>query len=70
MQLPLPKHINEARVLETVLVEKDVDGFSAENIGNMCLKGEYMYMYRTWAICASKVNTCICIGHGQHVPQR
>jgi len=39
VQLPLPKHINEARVLETVLVEKDVDGFSAENIGNMCLKG-------------------------------
>jgi 5,10-methylene-tetrahydrofolate dehydrogenase/methenyl tetrahydrofolate cyclohydrolase len=39
VQLPLPKHIDEAKVLETVLVEKDVDGFSAANIGNMCLRG-------------------------------
>ena len=39
VQLPLPKHINEATVLEAILVEKDADGFSADNIGNMCLKG-------------------------------
>jgi len=39
VQLPLPRHINEAKVLEEILVEKDVDGFSAANIGNMCLKG-------------------------------
>jgi len=39
VQLPLPRHIDEAKVLETIKVAKDVDGFSAENIGNMCLRG-------------------------------
>ena len=39
VQLPLPKHIDEAKVLEEIAVEKDVDGFSAPNIGNMCLRG-------------------------------
>mmetsp|Transcript_11746 Transcript_11746/g.27140 ORF Transcript_11746/g.27140 Transcript_11746/m.27140 type:complete len:369 (-) Transcript_11746:365-1471(-) len=39
VQLPLPKHIDEAAVLEAIKVSKDVDGFSAENIGNMCLRG-------------------------------
>ncbi|GAB5366719.1 hypothetical protein AAMO2058_001167600 [Amorphochlora amoebiformis] len=39
VQLPLPKHINEYKVLSSIPVEKDVDGFSAFNIGNMCLKG-------------------------------
>jgi len=39
VQLPLPKHVNEAAVLEEIAVAKDVDGFSAPNIGNMCLRG-------------------------------
>lgn len=39
VQLPLPKHIDEAAVLKSICVEKDVDGFSALNIGNLCLKG-------------------------------
>jgi len=39
VQLPLPKHIDEAKVLEEINVAKDVDGFSAANIGNMCLRG-------------------------------
>ena len=39
VQLPLPRHIDEAKVLEEIKVEKDVDGFSASNIGNMCLRG-------------------------------
>merc|ERR1719428_1789732 len=39
VQLPLPKHIDEATVLESIPVEKDVDGFHAMNIGNMALKG-------------------------------
>ena len=33
VQLPLPKHINEAKVLETISVYKDVDGFHLYNIG-------------------------------------
>eukprot|EP00501_MAST-03F_sp_TOSAG23-6_P002232 GSMAST32.ASY1.ANO1.2332.1 assembled CDS len=39
VQLPLPKQIDEARVLKTIKIEKDVDGFSALNIGNLCLRG-------------------------------
>ena len=37
VQLPLPKHINEAKILALVPPEKDVDGFTAENVGNTAL---------------------------------
>ena len=33
VQLPLPKHINSARVLETIAPAKDVDGFHEANLG-------------------------------------
>ncbi|HEY2336295.1 MAG TPA: bifunctional methylenetetrahydrofolate dehydrogenase/methenyltetrahydrofolate cyclohydrolase FolD [Burkholderiales bacterium] len=33
VQLPLPKHIDSARVLAAVAPQKDVDGFHAENMG-------------------------------------
>ena len=39
VQLPLPSHINEAKVLKTIEYEKDADGFDAINIGNMWLRG-------------------------------
>lgn len=39
VQLPLPKHINEKNVLESICIKKDVDGFSAENMGRLCLNG-------------------------------
>jgi 5,10-methylene-tetrahydrofolate dehydrogenase/methenyl tetrahydrofolate cyclohydrolase len=39
VQLPLPKHIDEATILKEIVVEKDADGFSAMNIGNLCLRG-------------------------------
>jgi methylenetetrahydrofolate dehydrogenase (NADP+) / methenyltetrahydrofolate cyclohydrolase len=35
IQLPLPKHINEKKVIETIVPEKDVDGFHPVNIGRM-----------------------------------
>ena len=35
VQMPLPKHINEVKVIETILPEKDVDGFHPVNIGRM-----------------------------------
>lgn len=37
VQLPLPKHISEIKVTETILPEKDVDGFHPVNIGRMAL---------------------------------
>ncbi|HEX5675023.1 MAG TPA: bifunctional methylenetetrahydrofolate dehydrogenase/methenyltetrahydrofolate cyclohydrolase FolD [Azonexus sp.] len=33
VQLPLPKHFNEEAVLKAIAVDKDVDGFHAENVG-------------------------------------
>ncbi len=35
VQLPLPKHINKKKVIETILPSKDVDGFHPMNVGNL-----------------------------------
>ncbi len=37
VQLPLPKHIDEDRVIDTISVKKDVDGFTPVNVGNMLI---------------------------------
>ena len=37
VQAPLPKHIDQARVFETVLPNKDVDGFHPVNVGKLLL---------------------------------
>jgi methylenetetrahydrofolate dehydrogenase (NADP+)/methenyltetrahydrofolate cyclohydrolase len=37
IQLPLPKHIDEQRVLDSVAFEKDVDGFHPVNAGLLAL---------------------------------
>src|SRR5512135_1073534 len=39
VQLPLPSHLNEERMLSLINIEKDVDGFSAINIGRLAQKG-------------------------------
>ena len=36
VQLPLPKHIDEALIIDTILPEKDVDGFHPMNSGRLC----------------------------------
>ncbi len=43
VQCPLPKHINENRILESISPFKDVDGFSSVNIGNMFLDKPGIY---------------------------
>ena len=35
VQLPLPKHIDKRKVIETIDHEKDVDGFHPINVGNL-----------------------------------
>ena len=40
VQLPLPNHINDEKVLLTVRADKDVDGFHPENFGRMALNME------------------------------
>lgn len=37
VQLPLPKHIDENKVIMAINPEKDVDGFHPENVGNMVI---------------------------------
>ena len=37
VQLPLPKHISEQKVIETIDARKDVDGFHPENVGRLVL---------------------------------
>ncbi len=43
VQLPLPKHINEAKVLFAIDPDKDVDGFHPVNVGKMML-GERCFL--------------------------
>ncbi|MDE6027299.1 MAG: bifunctional 5,10-methylene-tetrahydrofolate dehydrogenase/5,10-methylene-tetrahydrofolate cyclohydrolase, partial [Muribaculaceae bacterium] len=37
VQLPLPKHIDEQRIIRAIDPEKDVDGFHPINVGNMSI---------------------------------
>jgi methylenetetrahydrofolate dehydrogenase (NADP+)/methenyltetrahydrofolate cyclohydrolase len=37
LQVPLPKHINENKILYAVRPEKDVDGFHPENVGRLLI---------------------------------
>jgi len=37
VQLPLPKHIDEAKVIEAVSPQKDVDGFHPISVGNLVI---------------------------------
>jgi 5,10-methylene-tetrahydrofolate dehydrogenase/methenyl tetrahydrofolate cyclohydrolase len=39
VQLPLPKHLDEEKVLNAISIEKDVDGFHPLNIGRLAQKG-------------------------------
>ena len=39
VQLPLPKHMNEQRILDAISLEKDVDGFHPFNIGSLAMRG-------------------------------
>ncbi|MEI6644607.1 MAG: bifunctional methylenetetrahydrofolate dehydrogenase/methenyltetrahydrofolate cyclohydrolase FolD [bacterium] len=43
VQLPLPKHINEAAVINAIVPEKDVDGFTPINVGRMMI-GETCFL--------------------------
>ncbi len=36
-QLPLPKHIDEDKIIDTIAPQKDVDGFSPQSVGAMVI---------------------------------
>ena len=44
VQLPLPKHISKQRVINSILPEKDVDGFTSYNFG-LLFSGEEPIVY-------------------------
>lgn len=43
VQLPLPRHINEKRVLDAILPQKDVDAFHPQNVGRIMI-GDYSFL--------------------------
>jgi len=42
VQLPLPPHIDANVIIEAIVPEKDVDGFSSENIGKLMLNKPFL----------------------------
>ena len=42
IQLPLPKHMDEKKILSLVSPEKDVDGLNPINVGNLLIGNEYI----------------------------
>lgn len=46
VQLPLPKHMDEQKITQAILPEKDVDGFHPVNVGRMAL-GQPAYISAT-----------------------
>lgn len=51
VQLPLPKHINEQRVINAISPDKDVDGFTPVNVGRMVLGEECFVPATPMGIC-------------------
>lgn len=43
VQLPLPSHINEFKIIEAIDFRKDVDGFHPHNVGNLVIGGDCFY---------------------------
>ncbi len=75
VQVPLPKHIDEQKVVEVILPEKDVDGFHPANLGKMLLdlptllpatpKGMMLLMERNGIETSGK--NCVVIGRSHTV---
>ncbi len=51
VQLPLPKQINEQRVIDAISADKDVDGFTPVNVGRMVLGEECFVPATPMGIC-------------------
>ncbi|WP_428087667.1 bifunctional methylenetetrahydrofolate dehydrogenase/methenyltetrahydrofolate cyclohydrolase FolD [Candidatus Thioglobus sp.] len=43
VQLPLPDHLDANLVIETIAVQKDVDGFHSENVGKLMQNKPYLH---------------------------
>ncbi len=56
LQLPLPYHIDDQKILDAITPEKDVDGFHPVNFGRM-VKGEDSFIPCTPHGCLKMLNT-------------
>lgn len=56
VQLPLPAHIDEKTVIEAIPPQKDVDGFTAVNVGRMMI-GEECFLPCTPAGCMEMIRS-------------
>lgn len=65
VQMPLPKHIDEQRVLNAIDPAKDVDGFHPVNVGKL-LNGEDCYLPCTPAGCQQLLLRSGCDPAGKH----
>lgn len=66
VQLPLPDHINEQKVIEAIDPEKDVDGFHPINVGKMMTNQDTFYPCTPFGIVHMLKEKNIPI-EGQHV---
>jgi methylenetetrahydrofolate dehydrogenase (NADP+)/methenyltetrahydrofolate cyclohydrolase len=75
VQLPLPKHISDQKVIEAIDPKKDVDGFHAVNVGRMVIglpsfisatPYGIMELIRRYHI-ETKGNNCVVVGRSQIV---
>jgi len=75
VQLPVPRHINEKKILENISVLKDVDAFHPVNVGKIMI-GDYDFLPCTPAgvmemIAESKINiegkNCVVVGRSNIV---
>lgn len=65
VQMPLPKHINETRIINTIAREKDVDGFRQDSPFIPCTPKGIMYMLQTVSTLEGK--TALVIGRSNIV---
>ena len=75
VQLPVPKHISERKIIEAIDPKKDVDAFHPENVGRMtighsllwpCTPSGVMEMLKAYGISASGKH-CVVIGRSNIV---
>ena len=62
VQLPLPKYINEERILNAIDYYKDVDGFHVKNIGELALNNREPTFIPCTALSCVKILESINIG--------
>ena len=75
VQLPLPKHLNEEKVIERISPKKDVDAFHESNVGKIMI-GNYAFLPCTPAGCMELIRStgievsgkeCVVIGRSNIV---